>query len=218
MTDRTPPRRSGYGAGIAARRRAVAGLEAATCTPYGSPERAIPSPPPNSVSSSGVSSHALRAVEWLIHVLWSLLARLLGLPRPEPQAATQPESSQPTATGAASTFEQRLAAEAFQSPPTSTSPEASAERAQLERQVAEQDAQLAQQRAELTRLRQLDNLISCKICYDNVATVVLLPCKHQSLCSTCVAAYFEQRRRARQPILCPICKQPVSQRLDSYLS
>ena len=41
--------------------------------------------------------------------------------------------------------------------------------------------------------------ITCKICYDNVASIVIIPCGHMTSCAQCISALRK----------CPLCRAPI---------
>lgn len=47
---------------------------------------------------------------------------------------------------------------------------------------------------------------ACKVCYDNVACVILLNCRHQATCIRCTS----------QLSRCPICNSPIIHSIRAY--
>jgi hypothetical protein len=79
----------------------------------------------------------------------------------------------------------------------------------LVRKRARAEIELASVRLEMTRMREtmskheaFRDLALCKACASASACVLLLPCRHQSLCTAC---------HERYPDSCPICRAPVRQ-------
>jgi hypothetical protein len=77
----------------------------------------------------------------------------------------------------------------------------------LVRKRARVEMELAGARHEMSRLRDMidkhegfRDLALCKACASASACVVLMPCRHQSLCASCHDRYSES---------CPICRAPV---------
>lgn len=52
----------------------------------------------------------------------------------------------------------------------------------------------------------MDEPEECKICMENEADVVLMPCGHSGLCELCVWQIISQKKS----VSCPFCRQPIS--------
>lgn len=262
--------RTGYGAGLAARRRAVAGLEAAK------PHRlrvdlghASTEPAP----ARQADDHEREQTRRLLNVrdifvqvldffeagdagcfhpglaagrfIWRICWYLLWLIAQVSLTSWRWCRSQAASVVSQRRVRQHAQADALLSPavPNGSSPVLAgsngetvarhatilAERDELQQQIVQTEEQLAEvcemlqqqlakQSAELCRLRELDNMVTCKICFSDVSRVTLLPCRHQALCSGCAERWFSQQRRRRQDVCCPICKQKVVQVVNSLLA
>ena len=53
------------------------------------------------------------------------------------------------------------------------------------------------------------NRFCCKVCFDNIANVILLPCRHQAICSQCVFGIDDH---------CPICRQIIDHKISAIIS
>jgi hypothetical protein len=79
--------------------------------------------------------------------------------------------------------------------------------------MAAQAATLAAKDAALARLKaEADAAPKCSICLDATPCVVLLPCRHQPLCSAPACAAM-----LGVPPLCPLCREPVADTMHTFV-
>lgn len=60
------------------------------------------------------------------------------------------------------------------------------------------------------QLRNIQEIILCKICFKNNSSIVLNPCNHMSTCSTCIRQITNKK--------CPICRAPFRTYNNVYIS
>ncbi|KAE8381418.1 hypothetical protein BDV26DRAFT_278807 [Aspergillus bertholletiae] len=61
--------------------------------------------------------------------------------------------------------------------------------------------------------------LECKICMSQLVDTVLIPCGHAILCRWCAEQHARSNRsQSKAPVLCPLCRTPVKQKLRIYLS
>ncbi|KAE8150742.1 hypothetical protein BDV25DRAFT_107119 [Aspergillus avenaceus] len=61
--------------------------------------------------------------------------------------------------------------------------------------------------------------LECKICFSQLVDTVLIPCGHAILCRWCADQHTRpDRMRPKALPLCPLCRDPVKQKLRIYLS
>mmetsp|Transcript_91513 Transcript_91513/g.273081 ORF Transcript_91513/g.273081 Transcript_91513/m.273081 type:complete len:270 (+) Transcript_91513:96-905(+) len=57
---------------------------------------------------------------------------------------------------------------------------------------------------------------NCRVCYDEPAEVVLLPCRHGGLCETCLQRAIHMRPRHRGGRQCPFCRRQIREVIRLY--
>jgi DNA repair exonuclease SbcCD ATPase subunit len=82
--------------------------------------------------------------------------------------------------------------------------------AQKQEEMDETKAALAQKQEEIDKLKA--NGVSCMICMAEPRQIALLPCGHVVSCAACA-----QDNQARDSDSCPICRQPVSDRISVFI-
>jgi len=60
----------------------------------------------------------------------------------------------------------------------------------------------------------LDNV--CKICFDDKAEVVVLPCKHGGMCESCLRRSLFSKPLHRGGSSCPFCRKPIKEVIRLY--
>lgn len=67
---------------------------------------------------------------------------------------------------------------------------------------------------------QMTKEMDCKICYEQLASVVVLPCGHAAFCKWCANQQFPanpaDRTRLRESTTCPICRKKIKSRVSCH--
>lgn len=59
---------------------------------------------------------------------------------------------------------------------------------------------------------------TCKVCYDKKINIVLTPCNHAPICSTCAANMFRRTGQYNSDRKCPICRRTVTSHIEIIFS